>query len=54
MTSLRATPARAAADDAAALVECAEKGSVLISDYVRTDLTHRAIVDDDTGLCGFI
>ena len=49
MISLRATPALAAADDAAALVECAEKDSVLIPD-VRTDLTHQAIVDDDTGL----
>ena len=48
--SSRATPALAAADDAAALVECAEKDSVLIPDNVRTDLTHRAIVDDDTGL----
>ena len=54
MISLRATPALAAADNAAALVECAEKDSVLISDNVRTDLTHRAIVDDDTGLCGFM
>ena len=54
MISLRATLARAAADDAAALVECAEKDSVLISDNVRTDLTHQAIVDDDTGLCVFI
>ena len=54
MISLRAPLALAAADDAAALVECAEKDSVLISDNVRTDLTHQAIVDDDTGLCGFI
>ena len=54
MISLRATSVRAAADDAAALVECAEKDSVLISDNVRTDLIHQAIVDDDTGLCGFI
>ena len=49
MISLRATLALAAADDAAALVE-----SVLIPDNVRTDLTHRAIVDDDTGLWGFM
>ena len=33
-----------------ALVESAEKDCVLIADNVRTDLTHRAIVDDDTGL----
>ena len=50
MISLRATPALAAVDDAAALVECAEKDCVLIPDNVRTDLTHRAVVDDDTGL----
>ena len=50
MISLRATPALAVADDAAALVVCAEKDCVLIPDNVRIDLTHRAIVDDDTGL----
>ena len=50
MISLRATLALVTADDAAALVECAEKNSVLIPDNVRTDLTHRAIVDDDAGL----
>ena len=50
MISLRATPTPAAADDPAALVECTEKDSVLIPDRVRTDLTHRAIVDDDTDL----
>ena len=50
MISLRATPTLAAADDAAALVECAEKDFVLIPDSVRADLTHQAIADDDTGL----
>ena len=50
MISLRGTLVLAAADDAAALGECAEKDSVLIPDNVRTDLTHWAIVDDDTGL----
>ena len=48
--SSRATPAPATADNTAALVECAEKDSVLVPDNVRTDLTHQAIVDDDTGL----
>ena len=50
MISLRTTLALATVDDAAALIECAEKDSVLIPDNVRTDLTHQAIVDDDTGL----
>ena len=43
--SSRASPTLVAANDAAALVECAVKDS---------DLTHLAIVNDDTDLRGFM
>ena len=54
MISDMVTPAFAADDTAALRTEWALKISVLIPDFVSVDLIHLAMVDDETGLYGWI